>query len=174
MADETSIQPTQPTSEASARETLSDILTRVPKYVQFSYRLVANGRMSASQQRNLLGASGLGAMPLRLVPGLGPLLFQATRILSLIGAIRYTLSQMQPGEAERQLAEVGLTREQVEADYQATTALAKRAKELGTKEAGQILEGGARTAGRLAGRGVRAFRGWQARNTSGPGDGPTS
>lgn len=159
-------------ADPSIRETLKDIGSRVPTYAQLSQRLVAEGMMTAGQQGQILGPLGFG--PLSRVTRFVPLLGQMTRVLSMIGAIRFVLTQMNPEVADAHLAAVGLTREQVEADFRVTKDLSKRAGEVGAQHASRALEDGARVAGRLTGKGLRAFKNWQASNRGTPPGGDRS
>ena len=164
---------------------LRDVGERLPSYAKLSVNLVSAGKMSGAQQSQILGPLGYGAASrfTRFVP----LLNQISRVLSMIGTIRFVLTQMDVETANTYLESVGLSREQVEQDFRMTRDLAKRAGETGTREAGRALEigtreasraldigtreagrafeNGARIAGRLTGKGIRSFRNWQARST---------
>lgn len=151
--------------QQSLRELFGDIAGRLPAYGQLSARLVNEGRMSAGQQGQLPGPLGAaGGVPMariaRLVPGIGA----AARMLTIIGGVRYALTQMQPDQADLHLAAVGLTREQVDADFQTARTLSKQLRESGSREVTRIAEEGARVAGRLAGKGLRAWRKRQAQS----------
>jgi hypothetical protein len=161
--------PTDP-GDVGIRDTLKDIGSRVPQYAQLSQRLVAEGLMSAGQQGQLLGP--LGLTPISRVTRFVPVLNQISRILSMIGAIRFVLTQMNPEAADLHMAAVGLSREQVEADFRVTKDLTRRASEVGAQEASRVLHDGARIAGRLTGKGLRAFRNWQGSRTP-PSDSDT-
>ena len=176
--------------------TLKDIGSRLPAYAQLSQGLVAAGLMSANQQSDVLGPLGYG--PLARVSRFVPLLNQVTRILTLVGAIRFALTQLEPEVADQHLASVGLSREQVEADFENARGLvaraatsgsehaarayevgkeqAARAVEAGGPMASKALEEGARAAGKLTGKGIKAFRRWQAKSSArrdeGSGQGP--
>ncbi|HET7034480.1 MAG TPA: hypothetical protein VFI42_02255 [Thermomicrobiaceae bacterium] len=169
---------------AGIGETLRDVGSRLPAYARLSQGLVAAGFLSANQQADILGPLGYG--PLARVARFVPLLNQLTRVLSLVGAIRFALTQLDPEVAEEHLAHVGLTRAQVEADFQATRGLAERIAASGSQQAAhafeagkeqvarlaeaggpvasKALEDGARAAGKLTGKGLRAFRQWQAKS----------
>lgn len=153
---------TQQPSDEGIRETLNDISSRLSNYGQLSARLVSEGYMSANQQSQLLGPLGPAALPLtrltRFIPGIG----LVTRMLSLVGAVRFALTQMQPETANEHLEAVGLTRDQVEADFLVTKNLAKRASTVGSREATRVAGEGVRVAGKLAARGRQALRDWQA------------
>ncbi len=153
--------------------TLKDVGERVPAYAQLSVNLVSAGKMSAAQQSQILGPLGYG--PASRFTRFVPLLNQISRILGMIGTIRFVLTQMDRETADAHLGSVGLSREQVEHDFQVTRDLAKRAGETGSREASRALETGAReaskalhtsarVAGRLTGMGLRSFRNWQARS----------
>lgn len=152
---------TEQPGDESIREILNDISSRLPNYGQLSARLVSEGYMSANQQSQLLGPLGPAALPLtrltRFIPGIG----LVTRVLALVGAVRFALTQMQPETAAEHLAAVGLTRDQVEADFLVTKSLVRRAGTVGSREAARIAEEGARVAGKLAARGRQALRAWQ-------------
>jgi hypothetical protein len=142
-------------------DTLKDIGQRLPNYARLSYNLVSAGKMTSAQQSQLLGPLGYG--PASKITRFVPLLNQITRILSMIGTIRFVLTQMDAETANEHLASVGLSRGQVERDFAVTRDLAKRAKEVGGREASRAIESGARVAGKLTGKGIRSFRNWQAR-----------
>jgi hypothetical protein len=163
-----------PAEVARIGDTIKDLGQRVPSYAKLSYNLVSAGKMSAAQQSQILGPFGSG--PAAKVSRFVPLLNQLMRILSMVGTIRFVLTQMDVETANEHLASVGLSREQVESDFDVTRDLAKHAREVGSREASRALEvggreaskaltGGARVAGRLTGKGLRSFRNWQARTT---------
>ncbi len=164
-------------SQDSVLAILRDVGDRLPSYAKLSVNLVSAGKMSGAQQSQILGPLGYGAASrfTRFVP----LLNQISRVLSMIGTIRFVLTQMDVETANTYLESVGLSREQVEQDFRMTRDLAKRAGEtgtreasraleIGTREAGRAFENGARIAGRLTGKGIRSFRNWQARSTDQP------
>ncbi|HEX3724527.1 MAG TPA: hypothetical protein VHV31_17185 [Nitrolancea sp.] len=153
-------------------DTLKDIGQRLPNYAKLSYNLVSAGKMTSAEQNQLLGPLGYG--PASKIARFVPLLNQLMRVLSMIGTIRYVLTQMDFETANEHLASVGLSREQVERDFTVTRDLAARAKDTGSREASRALatvdkegaraiESGGRIAGRLTGKGIRSFRNWQAR-----------
>ena len=179
-------QALPPAEVAHIGDTIKDLSQRVPSYAKLSYNLVSAGKMSGAQQSQILGPLGYG--PASKISRFVPLLNQLTRILSMVGTIRFVLTQMDVETANEHLASVGLSREQVEADFEVTRDLAKHAKEVGGREASRALEigsreaqralevggreaskaltSGARVAGRLTGKGIRSFRNWQARTTN--------
>lgn len=167
----------QPAEVTRIGDTIKDLGQRVPSYAKLSYNLVSAGKMSGAQQSQILGPLGYG--PAAKISRFVPLLNQLTRILSMVGTIRFVLTQMDVETANEHLASVGLSREQVEADFEVTRDLAKHAKEVGSREAARALEvggreaskaltSGARVAGRLTGKGIRSFRNWQARSNTDP------
>lgn len=185
MVDDSELQPTEEqdgddnASPDGVIATLKDVGERLPSYAKLSMTLVSEGRMSAAQQSQILGPLGYGAASrfTRFVP----LLNQISRVLSMVGTIRFVLTQMDAETANAHLESVGLSREQVEHDFQVTRDLARRAGDAGTREASRALETGsreaaralhtgARVAGRLTGKGIRSFRRWQARSATKPGD----
>lgn len=156
-------------------DAIKDIGQRVPSYAKLSYNLVSAGKMTAAQQSQILGPFGSG--PASKISRFVPILNQLTRILTMVGTIRFVLTQMDAETANEHLASVGLSREQVEADFEVTRDLAKHAKvvgsreasrafEVGGREASKALTSGARVAGRLTGKGIRSFRNWQARTAN--------
>ena len=168
-------QDLQPAEVARIGDTIKDLGQRVPSYAKLSYNLVLAGKMTGAQQSQILGPLGYG--PASKISRFVPLLNQLTRILSMVGTIRFVLTQMDVETANEHLASVGLSREQVEADFEVTRDLAKHAKDVGSREAARALEvggreaskaltSGARVAGRLTGKGIRSFRNWQVRTTN--------
>ncbi|MGA7671587.1 MAG: hypothetical protein WBW04_14260 [Nitrolancea sp.] len=170
--DELQPEPIEQQSDESQdgiMATLKDVGERVPSYAKLSVNLVTAGKMSATQQSQILGPLGYG--PASRFTRFVPILNQISRILSMIGTIRFVLTQMDVETANAHLEAVGLSREQVERDFQNSRDLAKRAGQIGSREASKALEtgsraleGGARVAGRLTGKGIRSFRNWQARS----------
>lgn len=163
-------EPIAESESESVIETLKDVGQRLPSYAKLSYTLVSAGQMTAAQQSQILGPLGYG--PAARISRFIPLLSQATRILSMVGTIRFVLTQMDVETANAHLASVGLSREQVENDFRVTRDLAKRAGEVGGREASRAIENGARIAGRLTGKGIRSFRNWQARIAAPTNDDP--
>jgi hypothetical protein len=177
-------QDLPPAEVARIGDTIKDLGQRVPSYAKLSYNLVSAGKMSGAQQNQILGPLGYG--PASKISRFVPILNQLTRILSMVGTIRFVLTQMDVETANEHLASVGLSREPVEADFEVTRDLARHAKAVGSREAARVLEtgsreagralevggreaskaltSGARVAGRLTGKGIRSFRNWQARS----------
>ncbi len=151
-------------SQDSVLATLRDVGDRLPSYARLSMNLVSAGKMSGAQQSQILGPLGYG--PASRLTRFVPLLNQVSRVLSMIGTIRFVLTQMDAETANAHLESVGLSREQVEHDFRVTRDLARRAGETGTREASRAIESGARIAGRLTGKGIRSFRSWQARSST--------
>jgi len=147
----------QQQGDESVREILVGIARRLPRYAQLVARLAADTRMSAAQRQPLVGVLGRGLPVIDLLPGLVPMLGRFDGLLGMFATVSMALHHVQPEVAEEHLAAVGLSREQVEADLQETTRLARRLAESGAPGA-LLPEGGARSAGRLVGRGLRAFR----------------
>ena len=163
------INPSEPeTRIENIGDTLKDIGQRLPSYAKLSYNLVSAGQMTSAQQSQLLGPLGYG--PASKLTRFVPILNQITRILSMVGTIRFVLTQMDTETANEHLASVGLSREQVERDFAVTRDLAKRAQEVGGREASRAIENGGRIAGRLTGKGIRSFRNWQARTAESRAD----
>ncbi len=169
----------EPSPPDGVLATLKDVGERLPAYAQLSVNLVSAGKMSSQQQGQILGPLGYG--PASRFTRFVPLLNQVSRILSMIGTIRFVLTQMDRDAANAHLESVGLSREQVERDFQVSRDLAKRMGETGTREATRVIEtgareasrameSGARVAGRLTGKGIKSFRNWQARNSSDSSD----
>jgi hypothetical protein len=159
------LQPVEDPADSrqeSVLATLRDVGDRLPSYAQLSFNLVSAGKMSAAQQGQILGPLGYG--PAARVTRFVPLLNQVSRMLSMIGTVRFVLTQMDRETANGHLDAVGLSREQVEHDFDVMRDLAQRAGATTSREASRAIEGGARIAGRLTGKGIRAYRGWQAKN----------
>lgn len=152
-------------NQASAREILAGIARRLPSYAQLTMRLAQDTRMSANQRAPLVGLLGRGLPVLDLVPGIVPVIGRFNGLLGMFQTISVALAQLQPDVAEEHLKAVGLTREQVESDVRATTDLARRLAALSSANLGNLTDSGARSAGRLVGKGLRAFRDWQSRQT---------
>jgi hypothetical protein len=165
-------------AEQNLRSTLSDIGTRLPQYGRLSARLISDGRMSARKTDPLTGLLAAGGLPLSRLTRMVPMFGYAQQALMAVGAIRFALQEMHPDKADEHLREVGLTRQQVEADFQMISGLTSRfasdgaraASHLvddGPRAASHLMDDGARKAGRLAGKGFRAFRRWQSTRSSG-------
>lgn len=145
--------------EPSLREAISGISGRLPQYGKLSASLVQEGWMRAPQRSpltSLLGTSGFSKLT-RWVP----LLPQINKVLVTISAIRFALDEMQPDKADRHLEAAGLTREQVENDFQTISTLSRRYASDGARIAGEKAHEGFRQAGRAAGKGLRALDRWR-------------
>lgn len=146
-------------NEPDAVGAIRDISTRFRQYGQLSASLVRDGWMSASGHSPLADALGAGAFG-RLTRSV-PVLRRLDRALASIGAIRAALNEMQAENAERHLQAAGLSREQVEADFQTISALTRRYTRDGAQNARKLAHEGIRRAGRATGKGLRAFRRWR-------------
>lgn len=153
------------TEEPGLRETISDISSRLPQYGKLSASLVQEGWMSAPKQSPLTDVLGVGGF--YKVTRWIPLLRQVNRVLITISAIRFALNEMQPEKADRHLENAGLTRQQVEADFQAISSITQRYTSDHAKAAGEMAEKGIQQASRAAGKGFKAFQRWRSgRNTN--------
>jgi hypothetical protein len=147
------------TDDDGLAEAIRDISRRVPRYARLSASLAREGAVSAQSRSPLtqvLGQGGFGRLA-RWVPQLR----QLDRTLMSIGAIRYALDEMQSDRAEEHLELAGLTRQQIERDYETLTSIGRRLSDDIARNARTLLHGGAHYAGRLTGKGLRAFRRWK-------------
>lgn len=142
----------------STREALVGIARRLPRYAQLATHLAADTRMSTAGRTPLVGLLGRGLPVIDMLPGLIPVIGRFDGLLGMFATITFALQQIQPEAAEEQLRAVGLSREQVEADIQETRRLAAQLAQRSTPSAGNMPEVSARAAGRLVGRGIRAWR----------------
>lgn len=146
----------------SLGETIRDLSGRVPAYAKLTASLTREGVMSEhsrSPLTSVLGEGGFGRLA-RWVPQLRRL----DRTLTSIGAIRHALDEMQSDRAEQHLDAAGLTRAQIERDYETLTSIGRRLSDDSARNARSLLHGGARQAGRLTGKGLRALRRWKQRS----------
>jgi hypothetical protein len=155
----------EPVNEPNVREAISDISSRLSNYSQLSASLVQEGWMAAPKQSPLMDVLGVGGF--YKVARWVPLLRQVNQVLITIGAIRFALNEMQPEKANRHLANAGLTREQVEADFRTISMITQRYTTDGAKVAGDLANQGIQSAGRAAGKGYKAFRRWRQNWLSG-------
>ncbi len=142
-------------------ETIRDIASRAPRYAKLSASLAREGVMSEQSRSpltNVLGEGGFGRLA-RWIPQLRRL----DRTLASIGAIRHALDEMQSERADGHLEAADLTREQIERDHEALTSIGRRLSEGSTRNARELMHGGAHRAGRLMGKGMRAIRRWTHR-----------
>lgn len=147
------------TDHEALGETIRDIASRVPRYAKLSASLSRAGALDAQGRSPLaqaLGEGGFGRVA-RWIPQLR----QLDQSLRSIGAIRNALGEMQSERAERHLEAAGLTREQIERDYRMLTTIGRRLSDEAAGNARALLHGGAHQAGRLTGKGIRAFKRWK-------------
>lgn len=153
------IRGNRPPDDDGLAAAIRDISSRVPRYAKLSASLMREGAMNAQSRSPLtqvLGQSGFGRLA-RWVPPLRRL----DQTLMSIGAIRYALDEMQSDHAAKHLEPAGLTREQIERDYQTLTSIGRRLSDDAARNARSLLHGGAHHAGRLTGKGLRAFARWK-------------
>ena len=141
------------------REAISDISSRLSNYGQLSASLVQEGWMGAPKRSPLTDVLGVGGF--YKVARWVPLLRQINNVMITIGAVRFALNEMQPENADRHLANAGLTREQVEADFHTISSITQRYTTDSTKAAGEMANQGIQSAGRAAGKGFKAFNKWR-------------
>lgn len=146
----------------SVRASLAGIAGRLPQYAKLTARLAADTRMSRQTRAPLSGMLGRGLPVIDMLPGLIPVVGRFNGLLGMFATITAALQQLQPEAAEEHLLAVGLTREQVEADIRETRRLAAKLAVNGASNATTLTEVGARKAGRLVGKGLKAFRAYQA------------
>lgn len=145
--------------EPGVREAISDISSRLGNYGQLSASLVQEGWMGAPKRSPLTDVLGVGGF--YKVARWVPLLRQINNVMITIGAVRFALNEMQPEKADRHLANAGLTREQVEADFHTISTITQRYTTDSTKAAGEMANQGIQSAGRAAGKGFKAFKKWR-------------
>lgn len=140
-------------------DAIRDLSSRVPQYAKLSASLARDGAMRAHSQSPLTKVLGNGGFVqlARWVPQLR----QLDHTLMSIGAIRYALDEMQSERAEEHMQAAGLTRAQIERDYLTMSTLGRRLSADAARNARRLLHGGAHHAGRLTGKGLRAFRRWK-------------
>jgi len=137
---------------------IRDLASRAPRYGKLSAALAresAIGAQSRSPLTQVLGDGGFGRLA-RWIPQLR----QLDRTLRSIGAIRHALDAMQSDRAEDHLAAAGLSREQIERDYETLAWIGRSLSEEVARNARTLLHSGAHHAGRLTGKGLRAIRRW--------------
>lgn len=142
-------------------DAIRDVSSRVPSYAKLSASLTREGAMSAhsrSPLTDVLGQGGFGRLT-RWIPQLR----QLDRTLMSIGAVRHALDEMQSERAEAHLENAGLTRAQIERDHETLSSIGRRLSDNAARNARTLLHGGAYHAGRLTGKGLRAFRRWKKR-----------
>lgn len=147
------------TDEPNVREAISDISGRLGNYGKLSASLVQEGWMGAPKRSPLTDVLGVGGF--YKVARWVPLLRQINNVMITIGAVRFALNEMQPENADRHLANAGLTREQVEADFHTISTITQRYTTDSTKAAGEMANQGIQSAGRAAGKGFKAFKRWR-------------
>jgi hypothetical protein len=148
-----------PTDDDGIAGAIRDVASRVPGYAKLSASLMREGAMRAQSRSPLtqaLGEGGFGRLA-RWIPQLRRL----DQTLMSIGAIRSALDEMQSDRAEKHLKPAGLTREQVERDYETLASIGRRLTDDAARNARSLLHSGAHHAGRLTGRGLRAFARWK-------------
>lgn len=153
------IQNSTPSDHESLADAIRDVASRVPSYAKLTASLARDGAISANSSSPLtqvLGQSGFGRFA-RWVPQLR----QLDQTLRSIGAIRHALDEMQSERAEMHLQRAGLTRGQIERDFTTLASIGRQLSDEIARNARTLLHGGAHHAGRLTGKGLRAFRRWK-------------
>lgn len=151
--------PRSMATEEGLSEVIRDLSSRVPGYAKLSASLAREGAIGAQSRSPLtqvLGQGGFGRLT-RLVPQLR----QLDRTLMSIGAIRYALDEMQSDRADEHLRRAGLSRQQIEHDYRTLTSIGRRLSDEFARNTRTLLNSGAHHAGRLTGKGLRAFDRWK-------------
>lgn len=160
--------------ERSAREILTDIAQRLPRYAQLAARLAQDTRLASNQRAPLSGLLGSSFPVAKFLPGVLPMIGRVHGLIGMVSTVSFALSQLEPEVAEQHLLAVGLSRAQVEADLRDTKMLAGKVAAPIAGQASELLAGpaaqqasrlvdnlrqdGVRRAGRLVGRGLRAVR----------------
>lgn len=142
-------------------EAIRDISGRFPRYARLAASLAKEGAVSAAGRSPLDQALGGGGFA--KLTWLVPPLRRLDQALRSIGAVRSALDEMHSERAERHLEAAGLTREQIERDFQQMSTITRRVRDEGARTARVLMHKGATEAGRATGKGLRALRRWRDR-----------
>jgi hypothetical protein len=140
-----------------AQQALASISERAPQYLELSARLAQDARI-ATRHPTLLDGLVLNSALFRIAPGAGALLLTAQRLLRVLRILQTLLREAQPAVIDEHLAAAGLTRDEVDADVRALTATVGQLTALGVDSASRLASEGARLAGRLLGKSLKARR----------------
>lgn len=116
MTDATPLADIVNRMNEALRRQVVPVLGRVPAYGRLIYALTTNGGLSAADKRTLFLALGYQFSPVDLIPGFIPVIGALDDLLVMFWGIRTTLEKLPPERGDAILADVGLTREQIEAD----------------------------------------------------------
>lgn len=128
-------------NETPFKDRASDVLKRVPTYLNLAQKLALDSRISplpdAAQTVTRRPAAGLPpGLPLHMIPGLR----MATRVHAALPALQSLASWSQDAEpevVEGHLASAGLTREQLELDHAAAQEMMFYARDFSGEKAAQ-------------------------------------
>lgn len=141
-----------------AREIVTGIARRLPRYVQLATRLLRDDRITTRQKAPLLGAMGYVVSPIDLVPGIIPVVGQLDDLMVLLSALNRTVKGVPQPIADEHFAAVRLDRAQLQADLDDASYLTRQISRRVARGAASLAWRGARTTGRLARDGMRALR----------------
>ncbi|MHB9145206.1 MAG: YkvA family protein [Symbiobacteriia bacterium] len=126
---------------------LKDAFMRLPRYARLAWALARDPAVPPSAKAVLAGGVLYVVSPIDLVPGFVPVLGQLDDLLVLLTTVRYTLRSLDPIRAAVLLEEVGVSREDVDADRKAFA----QAMRVTAREAWRLGKAGARVATRAVG-----------------------
>lgn len=141
-----------------AQQVFRDVAQRGPQYLDLAQRLANDVRLAGQIPALPSGAERLTGAAFRLLPGLGGVLRSLQTLLRGLRMLQAAVRTARPDVVDEHLAAVGLTRDQLDADVAALTAALAQLGVAAKNGAADVLERGARFAGKMVGRGLRALR----------------
>jgi uncharacterized membrane protein YkvA (DUF1232 family) len=107
------------------REEFTVLLRRLPNYGRLALALARHPRLSRVRRAAVIAAAAYVLSPIDLVPGFIPVAGQLDDLLVAIAAIRFALEGLRPEFRAEVMANAGLTKEDLDADFHTTTGIGR-------------------------------------------------
>ncbi|MDP8904711.1 MAG: DUF1232 domain-containing protein [Chloroflexota bacterium] len=134
------------------REEFGALIRRTPAYARLAWALARDPRLSRARRLAVLAGAAYVISPIDFVPGIIPVAGQLDDLLVALAAIRIALDGLRPEFRAAQLASVGLSQADLDADVRATGAIVRWMGRSGFRLGRELASAGAQTGARVAGR----------------------
>src|SRR6187397_342309 len=111
-------------NEPFPREEFGTLIRHMPSYAKLAWALARDPRLSRARRAAVLAGAAYVISPIDLIPGIIPVVGQLDDVLIALGVIRLALNGLKPEFRTQVLSNAGLTANDLDEDFRATTHIA--------------------------------------------------